>query len=128
MPFELSGFAFALPKNSSWNYQISRAIHKLNSHDIIADIFLKWTASKCQNSQQNVAAQKMGLEEFGGFLFNTAMISCGCFLLMLAEILVYRKVTRTRSSFSPQQDGVTVNTVVMAAMAESSSMTSILNN
>ncbi|KAL9980179.1 hypothetical protein ACROYT_G008728 [Oculina patagonica] len=125
VPFELSGFAFALPKNSSWNHQISRAIHKLSAHDTIADIFLKWTTSRCQKSQQTVVAHKMGLDEFGGFLFNTAMICCGCFLLMLAEIVFYRRITRTRSSFSPQQNGVTLNAVTLP---ESTSMTSILNN
>lgn len=127
VPFELSGFAFALPKNSSWNHQISRAIHKLNAHDTIPNIFLKWTTSRCKISQQTVVAHRMGLDEFGGFLFNTAMICCGCFILMLAEILVYRKITRTRRSFSPQQNGVVVlNNAV--TLPESSSMTSILNN
>ena len=126
MPFELSGFAFALPKNSSWNHQISRAIHKLNAHDTIPEIFRKWTRSRCQGSaQETLVAHSMGLDEFGGFLFNTAMICCGCFLLMLAEILVYRKITRTRSSFSPQQNGITLNSM---ALPDSSSMTSILNN
>jgi len=125
VPFELSGFAFALAKNSSWNHQISRAIHKLNAHDTIPNIFLKWTTTRCKASQQTVIAQSMGLDEFGGFLFNTAMICCGCFILMLAEILVYRKITRTRRSFSPQQNGVVLNAVTLP---ESSSMTSILNN
>ena len=125
VPFELSGFAFALQKNSSWNHQISRAIHKLNAHDTIPNIFLKWTTSRCKISQQTVVAQRMGLDEFGGFLFNTAMICCGCFILMLAEILVYRKITRTRRSFTPQQNGVVLNAVTLP---ESSSMTSILNN
>lgn len=125
VPFELSGFAFALAKNSSWNHQISRAIHKLNAHDTIPNIFLKWTTTRCKASQQTVIAQSMGLDEFGGFLFNTAMICCGCFILMLAEILVYRKITRTSRSFSPQQNGVVLNAVTLP---ESSSMTSILNN
>ena len=125
VPFELSGFAFALQKNSPWNHQISRAIHKLNAHDTIPNIFLKWTTSRCKISQQTVVAQRMGLDEFGGFLFNTAMICCGCFILMLAEILVYRKITRTRRSFTPQQNGVVLNAVTLP---ESSSMTSILNN
>lgn len=125
VPFELSGFAFALQKNSSWNHQISRAIHKLNAHDTIPTIFLKWTTSRCKISQQTVLAHRMGLDEFGGFLFNTAMICCGCFILMLAEILVYRRITRTRRSFSPQQNGVVLNTVTLP---ETSSMTSILNN
>ena len=125
VPFELTGFAFALPKNSSWNHQISRAIHKLNAHDTIPNIFLKWTTSRCKISQQTVLAYRMGLDEFGGFLFNTAMICCGCFILMFAEILVYRKITRTRRSFSPQQNGVVLNAVTLP---ETSSMTSILNN
>ncbi|XP_022797093.1 glutamate receptor ionotropic, NMDA 2A-like [Stylophora pistillata] len=125
VPFELSGLAFALQKNSSWTRQISRAIHKLNAHDTIPHIFEKWTTSRCKVSQQTMVARPMGLGEFGGFFFNTAMICCGCFLLMLAEIVVYRKITRTRNSFSPQQCGKTQNVM---SLPDSSSMTSILNN
>ena len=104
MGFDLSGLAFALPKNSSWNHPLSHAIHKLKAQDIIADIFRKWTTLRCKMSHQGVVAQSMGLDEFGGFLFNTAMISVGCFFILLAEIIVYHRIARTRSSFSPQQN------------------------
>lgn len=125
MSFDLSGLAFALPKNSSWYQPLSQAIHKLKAQDTIADIFLKWTTSRCKMSHQGVVAQSMGLGEFGGFLLNTAMISVGCFFILLAEIIVYHRIARTRSSFSPQQNGVTLNAITLP---ERSSMTSILSN
>lgn len=124
LPLELGGLAFALPKNSSWNDPLSHAIHKLKADNIITEIFGRWTPSRCKNSQQTVVAHKMGLDEFGGFLFNTAMISLGCFFILLAEIIVYHRITRKRKSFSPQQNGVAMNTL---RLPESSSMISILN-
>ena len=123
--FELAGLAFALQKNSSWNQPLSHAIHKLKAQETIADIFSKWTTSRCKRSQQTVVAHKMGLDEFGGFLFNSAMTCFGCFFILLAEVIVYRRIAKTRQSFSPQQNGVALNSFTLP---ESSSMTSILNN
>lgn len=124
LPFELGGLAFALTKNSSWNHPLSHAIHKLKAEHIITELFGRWTPSRCENSQQTVVAHKMGLDEFGGFLFNTAMISLGCFFILLAEIIVYHRITRNRKSFSPQQNGVAMNSF---RLPESTSMISILN-
>ena len=107
--FELAGLAFALQKNSSWTASISRAIHKLKAQDTITEIFNKWTTSRCKTSQQSVVAHRMGLDEFEGFLFNTAMITLGCFLILLLEVFFYRRITRARRSFSPEQNGTALN-------------------
>lgn len=123
--FDLSGLAFALQKNSSWIHPLSRAIHKLKAEETIAEIFRKWTTSRCKNLQQTVVAQSMGLDEFGGFLFNTATISVGCFVILLIEIIFYRRIARTRQSFSPQQNGIALNAI---SLPDGSSMTSILDN
>ena len=123
--FDLSGYAFALQKNSSWTTTLSRAIHKLNAQDTIRGIFNKWSTSRCKNSQQSVVAHSMGLDEFGGFLFNTAMISVGCSLILLLEVFFYRRITNARRSFSPQQNGAVIDA---ATLRNVSSMTSISNN
>ncbi|XP_068747101.1 glutamate receptor ionotropic, NMDA 2A-like [Montipora capricornis] len=107
--FELAGLAFALQKNSSWTASISRAIHKLKAQDTITEIFNKWTTSRCKTSQQSAFAHRMGLDEFEGFLFNTAMITFGCFLILLLEVFFYRRITRARRSFSPEQNGTALN-------------------
>ncbi|XP_015770535.1 PREDICTED: glutamate receptor ionotropic, kainate 3-like [Acropora digitifera] len=123
--FDLLGYAFALQKNSSWTTTLSRAIHKLKEEDTIRGIFDKWSTSRCKNSQQSVVAHSMGLEEFGGFLFNTTMISVGCFLILMLEVFFYRRITNARRSFSPQQNGAVINA---ATLRNVSSMTTISNN
>lgn len=123
--FELAGLAFALQKNSSWTASISRAIHKLKAHDTITEIFNKWTTSRCKTSQQSVVAHRMGLDEFEGFLFNTAMITVGCFLILLLEVFFYRRITRAKRSFSPQQNETDLNA---AKLPRVSTMTSIILN
>lgn len=119
------GYAFALQKNSSWTTTLSRAIHKLKAEDTIRGIFNKWSTSRCKNSQQSVVAHSMGLEEFGGFLFNTTMISVGCFLILMLEVFFYRRITNARRSFSPQQNGAVTNA---AKLRNLSSMITISNN
>lgn len=123
--FDLSGYAFALQKNSSWTSPLTRAIHKLKAQDTIRGIFNKWSTFRCKNSQQSVVAHSMGLEEFGGFLFNTAMISVGCFLILILEVFFYRRITNARRSFSPQQNGAVINA---ATLRNVSSMITASNN
>ena len=93
--FEVGGLAFSLTRNSSWTQPISEGIFELQSKDQIAQIGSDWTINGCRKSEK---AYSMGLDEFAGFLFNTAMCCVGCFLILVVEIAVY-KITRRRKHF-----------------------------
>ena len=99
--FVPGGLGFALRKNSSWRDPISQALLQIESRDEISQLFEKWKIVACKNldGTQALTAYSMGLDEFAGFLFNTAMCCCGSFLILLLEIIVYRKITRTRKKF-----------------------------
>ena len=96
--FDLAGLAFALPKNSQWTNELSRAVHKLKSRDRIERIFNKWRWAGCE-ARDDSAPDSMGLDEFGGFLFNTFVICFGCFFILSLEILIH-KINRNRKQLN----------------------------
>ena len=96
---ELSGLAFALRKNSEWNHEISKAIHKLNMEEKISHAFQRWTIHSCKKGENTIKPLRMGFDEFGGFLFNTALCCLGCFGILGLEIFLYRRLSRNRQKF-----------------------------
>lgn len=99
---DLSGLAFALRKNSEWEEELSQVIYTLNSRDEIAKAFEKWTIRSCKKGENTVHPYRFGLDEFGGFLFNTALFCAGCFVILGLEILLYHRIVRKRQKFSIQ--------------------------
>ena len=100
--FAFGGLGFPIAKNSSWREPISQALLQMESKDEITQLFEKWkiVACKTHDGTQATTAYSMGLDEFAGFLFNTAMCCCGSFLILLLEIIIYRKITSNRQGFS----------------------------
>ena len=126
---DLAGLAFALPKNSQWTSEVSKAIHKLNSQDMVDLILKKWTNGGCKiHDHPSALAYSMGLDEFGGFLFNTVMICLGCFLVLLLEIFVYKKITTSRQHFNFLKGAVPQKKQVWANGALDTSSTTVIFN
>jgi hypothetical protein len=115
---ELSGLAFPLKKHSDWNQEISKAIHKLTMNEDITKAFKRWTIQSCKEGNNNIDPYRMGFDEFGGFLFNTALCCFGCFGIMGLEIFIYRRISRNRQKFQVKCDSTTlVNSVSMETLA-----------
>lgn len=114
---ELSGLAFALRKNSDWNQEISKAIHKLSMKEEIGQAFQRWMIRSCNKGENNIEPFGMGFDEFGGFLFNTALCCFGCFGIMGLEIFFYRRLSRNRKKFQikcqSKSDVTLINSVSM---------------
>ncbi|KXJ28915.1 glutamate receptor ionotropic, NMDA 1 [Exaiptasia diaphana] len=108
---DLAGLAFALRKESEWEQEITQAIYKLNSRDEIAKAFEKWTIRSCKKGENTVQPYRFGFDEFGGFLFNTALCCAGCFVILGLEIFLYHRIARKRQKFSIQMSESVSNLV-----------------
>lgn len=111
---DLAGLAFALRKDSEWEQEITKVVYQLNMKEEISKAFERWTIRSCTTGENKVVPYRMGLDEFGGFLFNAVLFCIGCFLILGIEVFFYRRITRTRQTFTikPSESVATLVTSV----------------